>query len=241
VSLGSEWLDSKRVKISGRYELRYDDNSEEVGRRDRLQFLTLNGADWLLTPDFTFLVRLNYSHTYDLAFEATEAEMVEGSLGLAFRPIAWDDFAALIKYTKRYEQRPTDLLVELPIRDEYDVVSLVPVLELPWHFQLVEKLALKRMATRTLNLPTVVSQTMLWINRLNYHITQTWDAGAEYRLLTTTLAAGRKHGALGEVNYIIQKKVRLGVGYNFTSFSDDEFARLDEDHGGPFFRVIANY
>jgi uncharacterized repeat protein (TIGR01451 family) len=241
VSLGSEWLDSKRVKISGRYELRYDDNSEEVGRRDRLQFLTLNGADWLLTPDFTFLVRLNYSHTYDLAFEATEAEMVEGSLGLAFRPIAWDDFAALIKYTKRYEQRPTDLLVELPIRDEYDVVSLVPVLELPWHFQLVEKLALKRMATRTLNLPTVVSQTLLWINRLNYHITQTWDAGAEYRLLTTTLAAGRKHGALGEVNYIIQKKVRLGVGYNFTSFSDDEFARLDEDHGGPFFRVIANY
>jgi uncharacterized repeat protein (TIGR01451 family) len=241
VSLGSEWLDSKRVKVAGRYELRYDDNAEDLGRRDRLQFLTLNGADWLLTPDFTFLVRLNYSHTYDLGFEATEAELVEGSLGLAFRPVAWDDFAALIKYTKRFEQRPTDLLVELPIRDEYDVVSLVPVLELPWRFQLVEKLAWKRMATRTLNLPTVVSQTLLWINRVNYHLTRTWDAGVEYRILTSTLAQSRRHGALGEVNYIIQKKVRLGVGYNFSSFSDDEFARLDEDHGGPFFRVVANY
>ena len=241
VSLGTEWLDSKRVKVAGRYELRYDDNAEELGRRDRLQFLTLNGADWLLTPDFTFLVRLNYSHTYDLGLEATEAELVEGSLGLAFRPVAWDDFAALAKYTKRFEQRPTDLLVELPVRDEYDVVSLVPVLELPWRFQIVEKIAWKRMATRTLNLPTVVSQTVLWINRLNYHLTRTWDAGVEYRLLTSTLARSRRHGALGEVNYIIQRKVRLGVGYNFSSFSDDEFARLDEDHGGPFFRVVANY
>jgi hypothetical protein len=44
-----------------------------------------------------------------------------------------------------------------------------------------------------------------------------------------------------ELNYIIKKKIRIGAGYNFTQFSDDEFSRLDETYGGPFFRVMANY
>ena len=241
VSLGSEWLDHKRVKIAGRYEMRYDDNSERVGKRDALQFLTLNGVDWLVTPDVTLLLRLNYSQTYDLGFQATNASLAEGSIGLAFRPIAYDWLAVILKYTKRFEQRPTDLLVELPIRDEVDVVSAIPMFELPWHFQLVEKVAYKRMATRTLNLPTVVSDTELWINRLNYHLTHTWDAGAEYRVLTTTLARNTRKGALCELDYILKKAIRLGVGYNFTSFSDDEFERLNEAHGGPFFRVVAEY
>ena len=82
---------------------------------------------------------------------------------------------------------------------------------------------------------------MLWINRLNYHLTSTWDAGVEYRTLSSTLAQNQQMGALVELNYIIKKRVRIGLGYNFSQFSDDEFARLDEVYGGPFFRVIANY
>jgi hypothetical protein len=44
-----------------------------------------------------------------------------------------------------------------------------------------------------------------------------------------------------EVTHIIAQTVRLGVGYNFTSFSDEDFARTDEDHGGPFLRVVAHH
>ena len=76
---------------------------------------------------------------------------------------------------------------------------------------------------------------------IEYHLTDTWDAGIEYRLLESSLATNRGHGALVELNYILKKRIRIGVGYNFTSFSDDEFARLDEAFGGPFFRVMANY
>ena len=67
--------------------------------------------------------------------------------------------------------------------------------------------------------------------------------GRGYRVSTaeSSLATNRGHGALVELNYILKKRIRIGVGYNFTSFSDDEFARLDEAFGGPFFRVMANY
>ncbi len=241
LTLGVQWLDGGPLKITGRYELRYEDNDEGFDRRDRLQFLTLNALSLKLDADFTALLRLNYSSTTDLGFDATEAELLEMSAGLAWRPVAHDWVAVLVKYTKRYEQRPVDLAVEQPEREESDVVSLIPIFELPWNFQLVEKLAVRRSALRVANLPTVVSTTILWINRLNYHLTETWDAGVEYRILTSTLSSTTEHGALLELNYILQKRVRLGAGYNFTSFSDDEFAEFDADYGGPFFRVTAHY
>jgi uncharacterized repeat protein (TIGR01451 family) len=241
LSLGLEWLQSDRLKVSGRYEMRYEDNDETIGRRDRLQLLALNSAALKLNSDITLLMRANFSHTIDLAFDATEAELIEGSLGIAWRPVRHDWFALIAKYTKRYEQRPTDLSLELPEREEADVVSVVGVSELPYRFQLVEKLAWKRSALRAGPVPAVTGHTVLWINRLNYHLTNTWDAGAEYRLLRSTLAQNVMHGTLVELNYIIQKTVRLGAGYNFTSFSDDEFSRLDEHFGGPFFRVVAHY
>jgi hypothetical protein len=86
-----------------------------------------------------------------------------------------------------------------------------------------------------------ISHTLLWINRLNYHLTGTWDIGGEYRFMQNDLSQSLAHGALFELNYIIQDAVRVGLGYNFTSFSDDEFARLDERYGGPFLRVVAHY
>lgn len=241
ISLGAEWLQSERLKLSGRYELRDEDNDEALGRRDRRQFLALNAVSFKLGPDFTALGRLNYSLTYDLELHASEAELLEASVGLAWRPVAHDWVAGLFKYTKRYDQRPYDLLTEKAERIESDAVSIIPIVELPWRFQLVEKLVVKRSAIQVANLPTVVSTTILWINRLNYHLTETWDAGVEYRVLTDSLSSTSETGALVEVAYIIQKRIRLGAGYNFTSFSDDEYADLDESFGGPFFRVTAHY
>ena len=244
ISLGVRWLDADRLQITGRYELRYEDNDETnqtLPRRDRTQLLTLNAIDYKLDHDLALLARLNYSLTYDLQLEASEAELLELSLGLAWRPAAHDWLATLVKYTKRYDQRPYDLLLESPERTESDVISIIPIVELPWRFQLVSKLVLKRSALQIENLPTVLSNTLLWLARLNYHLTATWDAGLEYRVLTDSLSATTRHGTLLELNYIIQKRIRLGAGYNFTSFSDDEYADLAEDFGGPFFRVTAHY
>jgi hypothetical protein len=35
--------------------------------------------------------------------------------------------------------------------------------------------------------------------------------------------------------------VRLGVGYNFTKFAEDELGDFDRDSSGVFFRVTAQY
>jgi hypothetical protein len=122
-----------------------------------------------------------------------------------------------------------------------DVVSIEPILELPFKLQIAQKFAFKQAYERIDALPGVTSKSLLYILRLNYHLLSMLDVGAEYRLLEQFLANDFKHGFLVEVNYILAKYVRLGVGYNFTSFSDNEYTRNDKDEGGFFFRVVGKF
>ena len=241
LTAGLEWLARANLKVTGRLELRFDDHDDWTGRRDQQQTLALGAVSYQPHPDLTLQLRVNFSETEDLIFKATSASFLDASAGAAYRPLHSKWLAVLFKVAKRYERRPVDLALEQPTSEESDVVSLTPIIELPLGFQLVEKLAYKRYALKVPSLPVAVSHTLLWINRLNYHLTNTWDIGGEYRFLQNTLSQTLAHGALFEVNYIIKGAVRLGVGYNFTSFSDDEFARLDESYGGPFMRVVAHY
>jgi len=86
--------------------------------------------------------------------------------------------------------------------------------------------------------------TLLWINRLNFHIIGRLDAGVEYRYLRLFVPGQGdefQHGALVEAGYWVHHFVRLGAGYNFTRFSDNEFADQSRDASGFFFRVVGRY
>jgi len=70
------------------------------------------------------------------------------------------------------------------------------------------------------------------------------DAGVEYRFLRMFIegqGGQLKHGALVEVGYWVASVVRLGVGYNFSRFTDNEFADQDRDASGVFFRAVGKY
>ena len=82
----------------------------------------------------------------------------------------------------------------------------------------------------------------LWINRLNYHLSDTWDAALEYRTLSMDQGADDSaSGSLFEVNRLFFNHLRLGVGYNFTDFTDNEFSANDYSARGYFFRIQGKY
>jgi hypothetical protein len=81
---------------------------------------------------------------------------------------------------------------------------------------------------------------LLWINRITMHVTRTWDALAEYRLLWGPGPA-LTHGVAVEVNRIIVGHLRLGVGWNFADFSDDETRLGDGSEKGFFVRAEGFY
>ena len=119
--------------------------------------------------------------------DRVEADALELGFGAALRPVDWDWLNVLFKFTHVLEMRPISLTDNLSRRRTYDIVSLMPILELPWHLQLVEKIAYKRIEESLDLMPGSTLQqvihTLLWINRINFHITGRLDAGVEYRLL----------------------------------------------------------
>jgi hypothetical protein len=67
-----------------------------------------------------------------------------------------------------------------------------------------------------------------------------WDALAEYRWLNVDEGDSTRQGWLLGVDRHLGERFRVGVGYNFTDFSDD-LTRVDFDHAGWFLNVSGNY
>jgi hypothetical protein len=65
--------------------------------------------------------------------------------------------------------------------------------------------------------------------------------GTEYRILLQDEADDMRQGWLSEVTWEAVKHLRLGVGYNFTDFSDNEFSDNDYSVHGWFFRIQGRY
>ncbi|MCK5578276.1 MAG: hypothetical protein KAI63_02010, partial [Planctomycetes bacterium] len=109
------------------------------------------------------------------------------------------------------------------------------------YFQIVEKYAFKNGQEKVGSRDYTDSDTDLLISRINYHLTNKWDAGLEYRILHQKLADDQKAGYLGEVLYKISRFFQLGAGYNFTDFTDDLINNNDFSARGPFIRLVATF
>ena len=75
--------------------------------------------------------------------------------------------------------------------------------------------------------------------QLRYATQWEWDALAEYRWLDVR-DGGTKQGFLVGVDRDLNKNFRIGVGYNFTDFSDD-LTDFDYDHRGWFLNLVGTY
>ena len=67
-----------------------------------------------------------------------------------------------------------------------------------------------------------------------------WDALVEYRYLTVDQNDSDRHGWLVGVDRHVNENFRVGLGYNFTSFSDN-LAELGYDHKGWFLNLTGTY
>ena len=73
--------------------------------------------------------------------------------------------------------------------------------------------------------------------RADWRFVRHWDALFELRLLDLPDAGDRRSGALTALYWHMGKNIKLGVGYNFTDFSDD-LTDLDYDSRGVFVNLV---
>jgi hypothetical protein len=179
--------------------------------------------------------------TQDLLNDTREAEAMNFSLGLAYRPLD-DTVTLLVKAARIVDMRPAALDPEAgSLRVTADVISFEPIIELPLRLQLTPKFAYRRMVEEAEGLPAAESHTILAALRVAVHLWKMFDIAAEYRWLNVDLADNMEHGALAELAINIGRYARIGAGYNFTSFQDDLFDPLSESRHGFFVRLTGMY
>ena len=258
---GSVGYAGEAVNWSSRLEYR-----EDTGALEATQYLTSNRVEWKLRDSFRVLGKLNYSQTEqdaarlnagNLIFgqSAADARFAEASLGLAYRPTSHDRFNWLAKLTWLYDlgsfgQVGDDAsapgVANLLQSQRTDQKSLVAAWEgvyrLTPKFDIGAKLARRGGQVRLGRADDawIDSTATFYAARLSYELISKWDALVEYRVLDVPEAASRREGLLVGIDREIKRNFRLGVGYNFTDFSDN-LTYLSYEFEGFFVNVVGKY
>ncbi len=224
------------ITASTRDEIRW-----EEGNKQRQQFLTINHIELKLNPDYTLLGKFRYGITRDLALDLIEAKFSEQSMGLAYRPVAHDRLNGLARYTHLSDQRPVQPGQLLAGETAKDILAVEWSFDLTHSLEWVGKQAFRIKQETWADYPGTTTHTYLSVQRLNYHLKPTLDLGTEYRLLSNQEAHDQRQGWLSELSWKAMRYLRLGGGYNFTDFSDNEFSDNDYSTHGWFLRVQGVY
>jgi hypothetical protein len=224
------------LKASSRYEIRNDRGTER-----KEQTLTSNNIEYNLNPDYILLGKYRHSITRNLTKNSVDARFDEHSVGLAYRPTTHDRLNALTRYTRLTDLRPLNLNSVTAVATKMDVFSI------EWSYQLTKKIewadkqAIRFKTEQAGSLAAFKTQTHLSIHRINYGLPWQLRMGLEYRTLTQKQANDQRSGWLSELTWEANRHMRLGLGYNFTDFSDNEFSANDYSTEGWFIRIQGKY
>jgi len=163
------------------------------------------------------------------------------SVGLAYRPVAYDRFNALARYTMLSDEGPLEVGETESSESKTDVASIEWSFDINRYIEWVEKGALRIKTEETGSQPPQTTHTYLSINRLNFNIWAKIDLGMEYRILLQKETDDSRKGWLAELMWEPKEHFRIGAGYNFTDFPDNEYSDNDYSVLGWFTRIQVKY
>ncbi|MBW8808257.1 MAG: hypothetical protein JF591_05375, partial [Lysobacter sp.] len=223
---------------SSKLEWRRDSGAER-----REQWTSSNRFLHKLNDSFRIAGRLNYSRTRDQINRDAGAKFVESNVGFSWRPYNDTRWALLGKYTFLYDVSALEQVG--PNIADYDQRSQVLAFEGIYHpnhrWEFAGKLARRVGEVRfgRLQGEWADSSTTFAAVQTRYEFKEVWHGLAEYRWLDVK-DGGQKQGALIGIDRDVGKNFRVGVGYNFTQFSDD-LTNFDYDHRGWFLNMVGSY
>ncbi len=236
------YASGKKFRARTYWELRVDQDAPKMN-----QIVTRNSAQYQINEDLSFLTYFNYGDTRQYDPDNSPATFVECSTGFAYRPIKNDKLNLLARYTYLKDlgadqQYNNNSFGGYQFDQSAHILATDVAYDVNRYFGLVEKLAFKHSSANTSVGDTVDVNQFLTANRVNFHVTRKWDLALEYRILMQASALDTfKQGALVEVDREFYEYVRLGVGYNFSDFSDDLRNANNFKSHGPFVRMTGKF
>ena len=234
---------NNRSNFASKIEYRTDEGTEELR-----QWVTTNRLTYKVSDDWRLAARFNYSDTendndIDPAtglIDNADAKFIEGGLGFAYRSSTTDKWSVLGRYTYLYDLRALSQR-DSSTDQKSNVLSIEAINRLGSRWELVGKLAHRESEIR-LN-----RQAGEWFDstadfaaiQTRYHLVSAWDALAEYRWLSVN-GDNDRSGFLVGIDRHVGEHFKVGVGYNFTEFSDD-LTDLDYEYKGWYINLLGKY
>jgi len=212
----------------------------DSGAEQREQWVTTNRLLYKLNEDWRFALRANYADTEDRIDRLADAKLVETNMGFAWRPHDNTRWAGFGKFTYLYDVASLGQEGGNLYDQRSQILSLEGIRQLGARWEAAGKLASRWGDYRT------GRGEGAWLDsradfaalQLRYRLFAQWEGLAEHRWLKVREGGVRKGWLVG-VDRRVGENFKVGVGYNFTEFSDD-MTELKYDQKG-FFLNMAGY
>jgi hypothetical protein len=232
------------VQLSSGLEYRFDETEQLDGSwSDRTTWLFRNTLKYQTTPDWRVIGKLNYSDSDSSLGEYYDGGYTEAVLGWAYRPVKHDRLNAFAKYTYFYNIPATDLFTLQSDSTQFIQQSHIASLDLSydltakWSIGGKYAYRLGEVSLEREDPEFFDNNAHLYIARTDYRFLKDWESSLELRMLDLPDLEDRRSGAVFSVYRYLGDHFKVGVGYNFTDFSDD-LTDLGYDHRGVFLNIV---
>jgi len=233
---------TSNFKYAGAIEYREDEQVSET----RESWLARNNFAYQVNPDWRTQLRIDVATSDSSNGNSSNSDFTEALLGFAYRPVENDNFNAMLTYNFLEDLAPSEQFTASGVQNDYQQRSHVFAADanydLTSRWSIGGKLARRQGEIRQGRDEGewFESTTNLYIVRADWHLVKHWDFLVEGRLLEVAEAEESRSGALVALHRHIGDHLKLGVGYNFTDFSDD-LTDLDYDSEGWFINLTGKF
>ena len=234
------------TRFASNLEARFEDGVISGTNRDRTTWLMRNTASVSANKNWELLGRFNFAFSDSDQSDFLDADFIEGVLGAAYRPIDNDRFNALVKYTYFEDLSPAQQISsggsQALARQKSQILSVDGIYDVTDKLSIGAKYGFRsgEVALDRTSDTFFTSDAHLGVVRLDYHVVKKWDILAEGRILSSSLADDERLGALLGLYRHVGDNAKVGVGYNFSRFSDD-LTDFDSDNDGFFFNLVGKF
>ncbi len=234
------------MRLASNLEGRFEEGIFAGSNRDRTTWLMRNTASFDSGENWELLGRFNFAISESDQSDFLDADFVEGVLGAAYRPVNNDRLNGLIKYTYFEDLAPAQQIsaggTRSLARQKSQIFSVDGIYDLTEKLSIGGKYGFRsgEVALDRTSDVFVKSDAHIGVVRLDYHVVQKWDVLAEARMLSSSLADDNQFGALVGVYRHVGDNAKVGVGYNFSKFSDD-LRDFETDSDGFFVNLVGKF
>lgn len=236
----------QKLRWSSAIEFRQD-GSASYG--DRQTWATRNQVTYKANDALRLFAKANLSLSdggtgSDTGLDADYYELVAAA---AYRPTKDDRLNLLVKYTYLADEPSPAQIDQLGL--DLDYAQRSHIFAIDGTYQLTPRLAIggkyayrvgQLRTSRDATAPWFSSHASFWALRADYRVIGEWDLLAEVRQLSSREAQDSRLGALAAIYRHIGNHVKLGVGYNFTDYSDD-LSDLSYNERGVFVNLLGKF